>query len=395
MGIPARSFLDQKPDLSITEEPLWPFHQALSERIKETKQDHTKQSLWTLAIIKSLLEISINKLFIIEAIDAFTIDLASGAYYANGFLVNGDTRYSRNASIDSVFNLYRQATGNAQGGDEYKGHILRTTGIRVSALPIRYEYLSNDLLVTFKDKAGLEGYLGVYQTAWQEMLLLSKPDRDDCIDCYIKNIKVELVTGCVNERSGTALLSMLDTIKEKRTKLLQRENFIKKLEPLTNAWFSDNLSLVNHLFNELLTRYDGYTFYENEFAGVHYVRNPETDKHWVINNENTEMLKHEIIAHLVKFGETEKTIYEKWPTLEDKPALKKRKRDDFTDDVLPNSPDETTTSSPKRLHSMLSFLGPKKETLPPKKPETNTPSDSTLSATESAIDPIPTLKPAS
>ncbi len=313
-------FSDIPPISEIETNPLWPFHQALVKRIlargMQNSKETSNQALWALAVIKSLIEVILNKEFIIDAIAAFNADLQSGAYFANGSLPGGETKYSRKKGIPSDFKHYREETRNAQPGDENKGHTLRTSAVKVSLHNNTMEWLSNDLLIQFRDRVGLDGYMKPYIEAWESMKNFSSlAEQDDCLDAFIDNIKVNLSSGCVNERAGTALITMLAKIAAKNTKELHRADFIKELTPIAELLTLDEKSYsvesVEKTFNQFLEKYENYTFYENKMVGNIYVKDTEGDVSWPVDRER---LRKEIVNYVVKmYGEEQDDIDRKWP----------------------------------------------------------------------------------
>ncbi len=307
---------------AVTRASLWPFHQALENRAKERKTENDPNTLWALATIKSLIEISLNKEFIAQAIDAFKADVDASVYYTreNGN-IGGEARYYTNTSLPSAFASYRTATGNAQNGDEYKGHVLRTAMVKVGNTS--YTYPGNDLLVTFRHRQGIDEYMTPYENAWETMQSFNKADQDECLDAFLDNVKAELATGCVNERSGAALMEMTATVTEKNTKMLEESQFLKKMGPMTAAWYVEDLAEVEKQFAILLEQYDGYTF-------CSYLKEGNKEIQWVIHSENADRFKAQVIACLATTTqEKEEDIRAKWQAFSEANQLRQQALSDF------------------------------------------------------------------
>ena len=160
--------------------PLWDFHQALESRINARGLNNDSQGLWTLAIVKSIVEVKLNRDFMLGAIDAFKSDLNSGVYKVRAGSNATQPLYDR-VQPNGEFIKYK--TASHQNPGEEKGDMLRTSHVRIGVKPQKeFERLANDLLTTFKDEKGLDGFIYMYESFMDDFKKLDKKDQDECLD---------------------------------------------------------------------------------------------------------------------------------------------------------------------------------------------------------------------
>ena len=290
---------------------LWDFHQALAKRIEARHLDQAEQGLWTLAIVKSILEVKLNKNFMVGAIAAFKNDLSKGVYKGKTDKDGIKVTYVRDPKKESEFFEYKKAS-RQEAYDAEKGDMLRTSLVKISNNPHKLTRLSNDLLATFVNAEGLNGFINMYESFMTEFTKLKEKDQNECLDAFIDNIKFKETTGCVNDRSGNALTAMQMKMLSKLNKEITETDFLKQLQDIYSLYADETpldlkkLAQIDKMFNAVFEKYQGYK----------YIDPGSATPSWIIDQNTIEKLKEKVLNFITSEDAEEKqNILKVWAQL--------------------------------------------------------------------------------
>ncbi|WP_133133958.1 U-box domain-containing protein [Legionella parisiensis] len=262
------------PD-AVTHHPLWAFHQAISQS-QSTDKNFDQKKLWALASIKSLIEIDINRQFVIEAGLAYERDVDNGVYIEEP---PNSGMYKKKAGATAQFDAFRSATGvNAQHGDSAKADTLRTSEMHVAHGKTEFvsyhpsiSYPTGDLPQD-KRRASKEQQMDYFYNGllhiWHRIEALPTPaDRQKCIQVFCSHVKIDGI-GCANERLVDAIDRMAQTLIQFESKKLPPKNFADLVNEVTEA-LNNPVGEPNLVFDKIFKQYSGFTIEgENWVIGV-------------------------------------------------------------------------------------------------------------------------------
>ncbi|WP_193392447.1 U-box domain-containing protein, partial [Legionella parisiensis] len=262
------------PD-AVTHHPLWAFHQAISQS-QSTDKNFDQKKLWALASIKSLIEIDINRQFVIEAGLAYERDVDNGVYIEEP---PNSGMYKKKAGATAQFDAFRSATGvNAQHGDSAKADTLRTSEMHVAHGKTEFvsyhpsiSYPTGDLPQD-KRRASKEQQMDYFYNGllhiWHRIEALPNPaDRQKCIQVFCSHVKIDGI-GCANERLVDAIDRMAQTLIQFESKKLPPKNFADLVNEVTEA-LNNPVGEPNLVFDKIFKQYSGFTIEgENWVIGV-------------------------------------------------------------------------------------------------------------------------------
>lgn len=255
------------PSSEVTTHPLWGFHEAILARAHQLSKANTPQTLWALASIKSLIEIDINREFVLEAGLAYEADVDNGVYVQR---LDNPLFFDKRHGVTSQFDAFRTATApNAQSSDLGKGDVLRTSRVKVSSSGA-VEHVSFHPSVSYptqhlpvsERKANKSQQMNFFYDGFAQMcqraLQLPREDqRHACLDAFVQNIKVHGI-GCANERLGTALDVLGKQVNQFEDKTITQDNFLTLIQGIVMALSAGEFGNATGLFSAFLTQHDGY-----------------------------------------------------------------------------------------------------------------------------------------
>ena len=266
--VPQYQFIDWMASSSpaaVTNHPLWTFHQALAHT-KSTAQDFDKKQYWALASIKSLIEIDLNREFVVEAGLAYERDLDNGIYVAQA-----EDMHVKKPGAVAEFDAFRNATqGNAQGGDSQKADTLRTSKMRVApngktdfvSYHPSLSYPTSNFLIeerrARKEQQIDYFYNGLLQI-WKRIdALPSTESKQKCLNTFCQHVKIAGI-GCANERLGDAIDKVTQELIQHEEKQITEMQLLTAIEPVMGALGEPPQGDPHELFEQLLKHYSGYT----------------------------------------------------------------------------------------------------------------------------------------